>query len=87
MDSEAPEKATRQPSARQRRAMSAIVRSGARRPATAARRPATARRPYSAYTKKDGEEENMTKCDPPQSNREWWRFYVKVTREHAKNVC
>lgn len=72
MDSQAPEKAMKRPNARQRRVMSATIRPGVGRPATAARRP------YSAYTKKDGEEENMTKCDPPQSNREWWRFYIKV---------
>jgi hypothetical protein len=47
------------------------------RPGTAAR-PLTARRPYSAYTRREGEAENEAKCDPPQTNREWWRYYVKV---------
>ena len=68
------EASAKRPSTRQRRAMSAFAR-----PGTAALRPQTAsRRPYSAYTRREGEAENETKCDPPQSNREWWRFYVKV---------
>jgi len=38
----------------------------------------TSRRPYSAYTKRDGEAENTPKYDDERTNREWWRFYVKV---------
>ena len=54
--------------------MSAIAR-----PGTASKQPATKpRRPYSAYTRREGEAENMPKYDGPESNREWWRFYVKV---------
>ena len=62
----------RRPSARKRRAMSAIARPGSGRPKTASRRP------YSAYTKREGEAENVQKYDGPESNREWWRFYMKV---------
>ncbi len=55
--------------------MSAIARpsSGALRPATATR----PRRPYSAYSRK-GSEDDAPKFDAPESNREWWRFYMKV---------
>lgn len=65
----------RMKSARHRRAMSAIARptSGASRPLTASR----PRRPYSAYTNR-GSEEDQPKYDVPESNREWWRFYMKV---------
>lgn len=65
----------RMKSARHRRAMSAIARpsSGVSRPLTASR----PRRPYSAYTKR-GIEEDQPKYDVPESNREWWRFYMKV---------
>lgn len=74
------EKPARRPSARQRRAMSAIAR-----PTTAARRPMTgSRRPYSAYTRREGESENMPKYDAPESNREWWRFYMKVRTSRCK---
>ena len=77
------EKPARRPSARQRRAMSAIAR-----PGTAARRPMTAsRRPYSAYTRREGESENMPKYDAPESNREWWRFYVKVRCKSCLQRC
>ena len=66
----------RRPSARRRRAMSAIAR-----PSTAALRPGTAsgkpRRPYSAYTKRTGDEDTP-KYDAQETNREWWRFYLKV---------
>ena len=66
----------RVPSARHRRAMSAIARPNtSMRPGTAVGRP---RRPYSAYTKRGGEAENTPKLDAPESNREWWRFYLKV---------
>lgn len=68
-----PQGPVRRPSARQRRAMSAMIRPGTGRPQTASRRP------YSAYSRRDGEAENETKCDPPQTSREWWRFYVKVS--------
>lgn len=51
----------------------------ARRESYVATRPTTtSRRPYSAYTKRDGEAENTPKYDDERSNREWWRFYVKV---------
>ncbi len=71
----------RRPSARRRRAMSAIAR-----PPTAALRPGTAsgssikpRRPYSAYTKRGGDEcEAGPKYDTEASGREWWRVHLKV---------
>lgn len=50
------------------------------RPGTAAIRPFTAskpRRPYSAYTSR-GSDETEPKYDLPETNREWWRTYVKV---------
>ena len=67
---------TRRPSARHRRAMSAIARpnTASLRPGTASGRP---RRPYSAYTKRGGEE-TTPKYDAPETNREWWRYCVKV---------
>lgn len=70
-----PQQSVQRKSARHRRAMSAIARpsSGAGRPPTAGRQ----RRPYSAYTKR-GSEENSPKYDAPETNREWWRFYMKV---------
>lgn len=37
------------------------------------------RRPYSAYTKRAGESDNIPKYDDPQSNREWWRFFMNVS--------
>lgn len=78
----AQEKPARRPSARQRRAMSAIVRPGnAGRPLT------STRRPYSAYTKRDGEAENTPKYDGPESNREWWRFYLKVSYLKRFSAC
>ncbi len=40
----------------------------------------TFRRPYSAYTKRDGEAENTPKYDDERTNREWWRYYVKVNK-------
>ena len=42
-------------------------------------RPASGRtrRPYSAYTRK-GEEEEGPKFEAPETNREWWRAYLKV---------
>ncbi|KAL5463901.1 hypothetical protein EMCRGX_G032850 [Ephydatia muelleri] len=62
---------------RQRRALSAIAR-----PKTSALlRPPSAtkpRRPYSAYSLR-GAEDDTPKYDPPQSEREWWRYYVKET--------
>ena len=39
----------------------------------------TPRRPYSAYTKRDGEAENTPKYDEERTNREWWRFYIKAS--------
>lgn len=72
-DMEAPVQTVQRPSTRQRRAMSAIARPASMRPLTASRRP------YSAYTKRgEGDQENLPKYDGPESNREWWRFYVKV---------
>lgn len=71
---------------RQRRALSAIAR-----PKTSALlRPASVtkpRRPYSAYTQR-GAEEDTPQYDPPQSEREWWRYYVKVqvSRSRAYNT-
>ena len=58
-----------------RRAMSAIQRrpSSSGRPLSSSR----PRRPYSAYTRK-GDEEEGPKFEAPQSNREWWRAYLKV---------
>ena len=65
---------------RQRRALSAIAR-----PKTSALlRPPSAtkpRRPYSAYSLR-GAEDDTPKYDPPQSEREWWRYYVKVQILH-----
>lgn len=59
-----------------RRAMSAIQRptSGAQGRPMSSTRP---RRPYSAYTRK-GEEEEGPKFEAPETNREWWRAYLKV---------
>ena len=51
------------------------------RPVTAIR-PFTAskpRRPYSAYTAR-GTDEEGPKYDVPETNREWWRTYVKVRK-------
>lgn len=51
------------------------------RPTSSFNRPmssARPRRPYSAYTKRGVEEEGQ-KYDEPNSNREWWRSYVKDT--------
>ena len=64
-----PQQSVQRKSARHRRAMSAIAR-----PSSGAGRQ---RRPYSAYTKR-GSEENSPKYDAPETNREWWRFYMKV---------
>ena len=64
--------------ARRKRAISAIERrpsSGSVRPFTASR----SRRPYSAYTKRSVEEQGP-KYDAPETSREWWRQYVKVSR-------
>lgn len=72
----AQQEVARLPSARQRRAMSAV-----QRPTTAAIRPFTAsrpRRPYSAYTQRGGEEDTP-KFDEEATQREWWRFYLKVS--------
>ncbi len=67
---------SRRLSARKRRAMSAIPR-----PGTAATRPMTTpRRPYSAYTKREGDADAVPKYDGPESDREWWRFYMKVNQ-------
>ena len=67
--------AQKQPSARHRRAVSAVARL---RSAQAAR-PSTARsRPYSAYTRRGSEDEDTPNYVAPQTNREWWRYYVKV---------
>lgn len=69
------ERSDRLPSARQRRAMSAV-----QRPTTAAIRPSTAsrpRRPYSAYTQRGGEEDTP-KFEEEATQREWWRYYLKV---------
>ena len=73
---------TRRPSARHRRAMSAIARpnTASLRPGTASGRP---RRPYSAYTKR-GAEETTPKYDAPESNREWWRYCVKVNLDSVE---
>ena len=43
------------------------------------------RRPYSAYTRRAGEAENMPKYDGASSNREWWRFYLNVSRIALSN--
>ena len=51
-----------------------------RRPGTSVARPFTAskpRRPYSAYTQRGAEEQGQ-RFDAPETNREWWRHYVKV---------
>ena len=56
------------------------VQSPMKRPPTAAIRPLTAsrpRRPYSAYTQRGAEEQGQ-RFDAPETNREWWRHYVKV---------
>ena len=68
---------TAQRPVRLRRAMSAIQRprSGAAGRPMSGSRP---RRPYSAYTCKGGEEEGP-KYEAPETGREWWRFYLKVT--------
>lgn len=64
---------------RQRRALSAITRPKTgtllRPPSATGTKP---RRPYSAYTNR-GTEDDAPKYDPPQSEREWWRYYVKET--------
>ena len=51
---------------------------GIGRPSSGVVRPP--RRPYSAYTRK-GPEEEGPKFDVPESNREWWRAYLKVTSQ------
>ena len=53
--------------------MSAIQRPSSGRPTSSAR----PRRPYSAYTRK-GSEEEEPKFEAPQTDREWWRAYLKV---------
>jgi hypothetical protein len=62
--------------AKLRRSTSAMPKQGAAslRPLTASR----PRRPYSAYTTR-GPEEQTPKYDNPESNREWWRGYLKET--------
>lgn len=60
------------PKSQRSRAMSAYARADSFGPTV------TFRRPYSAYTKRDGEAENMPKYDDERTNREWWRYYVKV---------
>lgn len=62
--------------------MSAIAR-----PATTTARPGTAssssckpRRPYSAYTKRVGEESEGPKFDTQETSREWWRSFLKVAK-------
>lgn len=62
-----------------RRAMSAIQRPTSGRPMSSTR----PRRPYSAYTRK-GDEEEGPKFEAPQTNREWWRSYLKV---HSIIIC
>ena len=57
-----------------RRAMSAIQRPSTGRPGSSTR----PRRPYSAYTRK-GSEEDGPKYETPQTGREWWRAYLKVS--------
>lgn len=63
-------------SATLKRSMSAVQRprTSLVRAFTASSRP---RRPYSAYTSR-GTEEQGPKFDAPETNREWWRQYVKV---------
>lgn len=60
--------------------MSAIARppTAALRPGTAASASSKPRRPYSAYTKRGGDDSDRPKYDSEESNREWWRFYLKV---------
>ena len=53
--------------------MSAIQRPSGGRPVSSAR----SRRPYSAYSRK-GTEEEGPKYEAPQTDREWWRAYLKV---------
>lgn len=68
--------AQKQPSARHRRAVSAV----ARLRSTQASRPGTARlRPYSAYTSRGSENEDTPNYVAQQTNREWWRYYAKET--------
>ena len=44
-------------------------------------RPGTGRprRPYSAYTNRQEEESASTQYDQPNTNREWWRYYLRVS--------
>ena len=44
-------------------------------------RPGTGRprRPYSAYTNRQEEQGTTSQYDQPNSNREWWRYYLRVS--------
>ena len=71
-------------SKRHRRAMSAVVRrpSSSLRPGTA-RSGASAKpraRPYSAYSERGADQDQTPKFDHPATNREWWRYYLKVSK-------
>ena len=71
-----------QASERHKRAMSAVVRrpSVSARPGTASSLSAKPRaRPYSAYSERGEEHDTAPKYDHPTTNREWWRFYLKVS--------
>lgn len=58
---------------------SSSARSSSARPSSA--RPSTGRqrRPYSAYTNRQDEENSATRYDQPNTNREWWRYYLRDT--------
>ena len=64
------------PPSRRIRSRSAVPRAA---PRVEEGRPWRGRRPYSAYTKREGEVESCPKFDAPGSDREWWRFYMKVS--------
>ena len=77
-------------SERHRRAMSAVVR----RP-SASMRPGTARsganakpraRPYSAYSERGADQDTAPKFDHPATNREWWRYYLKVSNKKGRLI-
>lgn len=61
---------------RRPKAMSAVMtrRVSSARPGTG--RP---RRPYSAYTNRQEEQSATSQYDRPNSNREWWRYYLRDT--------
>ena len=45
------------------------------------------RRPYSAYTRRDEEQGAIIQYDQPNSNREWWRYYLRVSEVVIKAVA